>query len=630
MELDQTALYQAVCARDRRFDGWFYVGVTSTGIYCRPVCAVRTPQARNCQFFDTQAAAEKAGFRPCLRCRPELAPGLGVLDVSKRLAHAAASLIDEGFLANTDLAALAERVGVSERHLRRIFLAEFGVTPVEYAQTQRLLLAKRLLTDTSMELSEIAYAAGFGSVRRFNSLFLSRYRLAPGRFRKATDDKGPGTRDSGGNGNARDPSGNIRFELAYRPPYAWDAVLGFLAHRQIEGVESIEHSCYRRVVSFEGPQGVCTGWVEVRNLPGRSAVEVVMSTALSSVVPAVLAGMRRVFDLNCRPDIIDPVLGELAADLPGMRVPGAVDGFEIAVRAVIGQQISVLHARKILARFSEAFGRRLDDDQATDVQAADDKPTDGIAASRRPRLAVVKVAAGARVDGSADAETAISSPVRVAFPTAASFAEAGVERLREVGALTQARAQTLHALAVEVASERLRLAPLEPLEPTINGLLAIKGIGDWTAQYVAMRALSWPNAFPAGDLIIRKQLGVETAAEATEIATQWAPWRGYAIVHLWRHFERAKQALADAKAATLVAKPRRARVKSVSASAEQIQRDASDIATEAKLRKARGTRTSAQAEQVQPDAPDPASTARARRVRGAGSKSSHEQEDTHA
>lgn len=565
MELDRTTLYQALLARDRRFDGWFFVGVTSTGIYCRPVCAVRTPQERNCLFFDSQAAAEKGGFRPCLRCRPELAPGLGVLDVSQRLAHAAAALIDEGFLASADMAALAQRVGVSERHLRRIFLTEFSVTPVEYAQTQRLLLAKRLLTDTRMELGEIAYASGFGSVRRFNSLFLSRYRLAPGRFRKGAAEQqasatgkaggpggsdpvksagspagsgatkraggpegtratarhvgrnGRGHRDDRGDGGHRDdrddakrPSldttSTLRFELAYRPPYAWSAVLGFLDHRQIEGVEEIVASTYRRVLAIDTPTLACTGWIQVADLPARSAVEVVMSASLAAVVPAVLGAVRRVFDLNCRPDIVDPALGELASDLPGMRVPGAVDGFEIAVRAVIGQQISVPHARRILAKFAEALGRRVD--------PADDASAPG--------------------------------GLRVAFPSASSFADAGAARLRDIGGLTQARAQTLHALALEVASGRLRLAPLEPLEATLEGLLAIKGIGDWTAQYVAMRALSWPNAFPAGDLILRRQLGVETAPQASALAAQWAPWRAYATVHLWRHHQRIKQEARDA------------------------------------------------------------------------------------
>ena len=540
MDLDPTLFYQALLARDRRFDGWFFVGVTSTGIYCRPVCAVRTPQERNCRFFEHQSAAEKAGFRPCLRCRPELAPGLGVLDVSQRLAHAAAALIDEGFLATADLAMLAQRVGVSERHLRRIFAAEFGVTPVEYAQTQRLLLAKRLLTDTRMDIGEIAHAAGFGSVRRFNALFLSRYRLAPGRLRKGLAKKTPGRAASApvsvsvstsaavawtraaaaapaGHSNA-DPirtdlaaaevpsvDDTLRFELAYRPPFAWNAVLGFLAFRQIEGVESVEAGVYRRAVRFDGPHALRTGWIAVRDLPQRLAVEVVMSASLATVVPAVLGGVRRMFDLNCRPDIVDAHLGELAADLPGMRVPGAFDGFEIAVRAVIGQQISVPHARKILAKLVDALGTALEPD--------------------------------AGCDG-----------LRCTFPTAEQLASAGPERLREVGGLTQARAQTLHALAVEVASGRLRLAPLEPLEATLEGLLAIRGIGDWTAQYVAMRALSWPNAFPAGDLILRQQLGVETAAQTTAIAAQWAPWRAYATVHLWRHHQKAKLDAAEAVA----------------------------------------------------------------------------------
>ncbi len=364
----------------------------------------------------------------------------------------------------------------SERHLRRIFAAEFGVTPVEYAQTQRLLLAKRLLTDTRMDLGHIAHAAGFGSVRRFNALFQSRYRLAPGRLRKRlvatprAQSPGDGRATEAIRSDAPEPArpldDTLRFELAYRPPFAWQAVLGFLAFRQVAGIESVTASTYRRVVRVDGAQGAHTGWIQVNNLPHRLAVEVVMSASLAADVPAVLSGVRRVFDLNCRPDIVDLHLGELAADLPGMRVPGAIDGFEIAVRAVIGQQISVRHARAVLAKLAAAFGTPLD-------------PAEGL------------------------------DDLRVAFPCANQLAEAGAARLREAGGLTQARAQTLHALAVEVAAQRLRLAPLEPLEATLQGLLAIRGIGDWTAQYVAMRALSWPNAFPAGDLVLRQHLGVK-------------------------------------------------------------------------------------------------------------------------
>ena len=223
MSLDPEVCYKAVSARDRRFDGWFFVGVSSTGVYCRPVCNVRTPRFENCTFYGTAAAAEKAGFRPCLKCRPELAPGAARFDATRELADAAAAMIDEGFLNRADLPALAARIGITERHLRRIFADEFGVSPVEYAQTQRLLLAKRLLTDTALPVTEVALAAGFGSVRRFNGLFKSRYGFAPGRLRQ----------------NARQlaiPDGDLVFQVAYRPPFAWDALLDFLGERAIEGV----------------------------------------------------------------------------------------------------------------------------------------------------------------------------------------------------------------------------------------------------------------------------------------------------------------------------------------------------------------------------------------------------------
>ncbi|HEY2021936.1 Ada metal-binding domain-containing protein, partial [Paraburkholderia sp.] len=344
MNLDPDTCYQTLLSRDRRFDGWFFVGVTSTGIYCRPVCPVRTPKRRNCKFFANTAAAEKAGFRPCLRCRPELAPGNGLLDASARLAQAAAALIEEGFLNTASLAELAARIGITDRHLRRIFDAEYGVSMIDFAQTQRLLLAKRLLTDTRLPVTTVALSAGFGSVRRFNALFLKQYGLNPLRFRKEIDSR---------------PQETLVFSLGYRPPFCWAGVLAFFAHRQMNGVEHIGDDIYSRVIELKRGSQNIVGWMSVAHAPQRYAIDVTVPTSLTPVIAHVLGRVRRMFDLAARPDLIDMHLGDLAAELPGMRVPGSFDGFEVAVRAIVGQQMSVANTRTILSRIADRFGTKI-------------------------------------------------------------------------------------------------------------------------------------------------------------------------------------------------------------------------------------------------------------------------------
>lgn len=478
--LDPHICYTAFVARDRRFDGWFFMGVSSTGIYCRPVCPVRAPLARNCTFFTSAAAAEQAGFRPCLRCRPELAPGHAALDASERLAQAAARLIEEGYLNGRNLQDLAQRVGVTARHLRRLFEAHFGVTPVEFAQTQRLLVAKRLLTETSLPMVEVALVSGFGSVRRFNDVFQTRYGLNPSNLRKA---------------RSVAAAHGLSFELAYRPPFSWSGVLAFLAHRGIAGVEWVEADSYSRALELEHAGVRLTGWVQVRHAPARHALRVEISSALQPAIVQVLGLLRRVFDTGCRPDLIDAHLGALAEGLPGMRVPGAFDGFEIAVRAVVGQQISVLRARQILARIAERYGTPVAQAPETLVQA---------------------------------------------FPRAEVLARLEPAALIATG-LIGIRAEAIIQVAQEVATGRIVLEPLVPLEPTLAALRRIRGIGEWTVQYIAMRALGWPNAFVQGDAVLKKYLGCATTAQLDEQANRWAPWRAYAVVHLWRLSEEAKQ-----------------------------------------------------------------------------------------
>ena len=472
--LDHAGCYDALQARDARFDGRFFVGVSSTGIYCRPVCAVRLPRRENCSFFASAAAAEAGGYRPCLRCRPELAPGFAAIDAPAAIARRAASLIEDGSLADEGLEGLARRVGVTDRHLRRVFAAQFGVSPVQYAQTQRLLLAKRLLTDTTMPVTEVAMASGFSSLRRFNALFSQRYRMAPSRLRaQAPRDRA-------------DPA--MRFELAYRPPFDWDWLLGFLAERVIAGVETVAARSYRRVVGLTVGGHTHAGWLEVRHRAARRTLEVRISPSLGRVIPQVLARVKCLFDTDCRPDEVARVLSTLAADAPGLRVPGAFDGFELAVRAILGQQVSVRAAHTLAGRIARTFG--------------------------------VPVDTG--IDG-----------LVCAFPTAQVLAATSVDEIASLGIIAQ-RARAIIALAHALADGDLRLESGADVERELQALNALAGVGDWTAQYIAMRALGWPDAFPAADLVVMKALGVKTAAQARDAAAAWRPWRAYAVMHLWR------------------------------------------------------------------------------------------------
>lgn len=472
MQLDGPTCYRALRARDARFDGRFFVAVSSTRIYCRPVCAVRPPRRENCRFYPSAAAAESAGYRPCLRCRPELAPGLSSVDARSRLAQAAASLIEDGIAQEGSLEAIAVRLGVTDRHLRRTFQAEFGVTPVAFAQTQRLLLAKRLLTDTAMPVTDVAFASGFGSLRRFNALFRQRYRLQPRQLRREA---------------ARGEADAFRFELGYRPPYDWPALAAFLAARAIPGVESVTGGRYRRTVRVSAGGKAHAGWIEVRPAAKRPALEVVLSTSLSRAIPTVLARVKALMDLACDPAPVAEALGALAAARPGLRVPGAFDGFELAIRAVLGQQVSVAAASTLAGRLAARFGEALE------------TPHAGLG---------------------------------VLFPAAERIAALEVAEVAALG-LPAARARTVLAIAQAVARGGLDLRPGADLDPTLDALGALPGVGEWTAQYIAMRALAWPDAFPQSDLGVLKALGTRDPRHALAAAEAWRPWRSYAVLQLW-------------------------------------------------------------------------------------------------
>ena len=476
MTLDPHTCYRALKARDARFDGRFYVAVSSTRIYCRPVCTVKPPKRENCRFYPSAAAAESGGYRPCLRCRPELAPGNASIDATSRLAQAAASLIEDRALDEEGLDAVAARLGITDRHLRRAFGAEFGVSPVEFAQTQRLLLAKRLLTDTALPVTEVAFASGFGSLRRFNALFKQRYRMQPSRLRKHMHVNGASNSDA------------LNFELSFRPPYDWAAVSGFLSARAVVGVEAVEDGRYRRTarILVDGKQHL--GWIEVSPSPKKPALRVSVAASLAKALPPVLSRVKALMDLACNPAEVALALGALARGHPGLRVPGAFDGFEVAVRAILGQQVSVAAARTVAGRFAAAFGDSV--------------------------------------------ETPFASLTTV-FPDAKRISELPYGRIARLG-MPGARARSVLALARAVAGGELDLMPNADIDATLEKLRALPGVGEWTAQYIAMRALAWPDAFPHTDLGVMKALGEKDPKRVLAAGEAWRPWRAYAVMHLWQ------------------------------------------------------------------------------------------------
>jgi AraC family transcriptional regulator of adaptative response / DNA-3-methyladenine glycosylase II len=474
MTLDAHTCYRALRARDARFDGRFFVAVSSTRIYCRPVCTVKPPKRENCRFYPSAAAAESGGYRPCLRCRPELAPGNASVDATSRLAQAAASMMEDRALDEGGLDSVAARLGITDRHLRRAFSAEFGVSPVEFAQTQRLLLAKRLLTDTAMPVTEVAFASGFGSLRRFNALFKQRYRLQPGQLRRHAPASGA--------------SDVLNFELSYRPPYDWPRVSAFLGARTVAGVEAVEDNCYRRTahVAVDGKQH--RGWIEVAMSQKKPALRVSVSSSLAKALPPVLSRIKALMDLGCHPAEVAQALGPMAKRHPGLRVPGAFDGFEVAVRAILGQQVTVAAARTVAGRFAAAFGDSL--------------------------------------------ATPFPSINRI-FPSAERIADLPYGKIARLG-MPGARARTVIAIARAVADGKIELMPNADIDATLEILRAVPGVGEWTAQYIAMRALAWPDAFPHTDLGVMKALGESGPKRVLAAGEAWRPWRAYAVMHLWQ------------------------------------------------------------------------------------------------
>lgn len=482
MDLDHDACYRAIRTRDVRFDGRLFTGVKTTGIYCRPVCPSRTPKQENVLFYSSAAAAQEAGFRPCLRCRPETAPELAAWRGTSNTVSRALLLIEMGALDENDVEGLATRVGVGERQLRRLFRVHIGASPIAVAQTRRVLLAKQLIHETKLPMAEVALAAGFGSIRRFNETFLGLFGRPPRTLRR-----------SGAAALSSAATGAVTILLRYRPPYDWPAMLSFLAARAIRGIEVVSDEGYMRTIDINGAQGI----VSVRPAE-KNALRVVVRFPRLSALPTIIARLRRVFDLGADPQAIgaqlaeDPALAPLVAMRPGLRVPGAWDGFELAMRAVLGQQITVSAAIGLAGKLVARCGEPL-----------------------------------------ASASVAASGLTHV-FPRPERVAATDLSTL----GMPRSRAVALSSLAAAVVANPRIFAAGRSLEDAIAELRTLSGVGEWTAQYIAMRELREPDAFPAADVGLMRALADPqgrrpNARQLLARAERWRPWRAYAAQHLW-------------------------------------------------------------------------------------------------
>ena len=484
--LDPQTCYRALQARDRRFDGRIFVGVTSTAIYCRPVCPAGTARFENCRFFPSAAAAQEAGFRPCLRCRPETAVELGSWRGTSNTVTRALALIAEGALDGDDayVETLADRLGVGERQLRRLFDQHVGASPLAVAHTRRVLFAKQLIHETRLPMSEVALAAGFGSVRRFNATFQKLFQRPPSALRRA----GEGALRPGYVADA-----GVTVRLRYRPPFDWPAILAFLGSRAINGIERVAEGRYARTFVEQGH----VGSIEVEHLPDRDCLGATIRCSSVATLPAIIARVRRVFDLDADVTAIgahlsrDPLLAPLLAERPGLRAPGGWDGFELGVRAILGQQVTVEAGRRLAGQL----------------------------------VALCAPAMPKRIAGDA--------ALTHGFPTPAQVVAADLSKMK----MTRARQHALLSLAKAVLANPRLFQPLESIEATVAQLRAIHGIGDWTAHYIALRSSREPDAFPATDVALLRSVAKRASrVDANQLLTRaerWRPWRAYAAQHLW-------------------------------------------------------------------------------------------------
>lgn len=474
MLLDAITCSRARHTRDARFDGRFFVGVITTGVYCRPICPVRGPKEQNVRYFATAAAAAEAGLRPCLRCRPEASPGTPAWLGTSGTVSRALRLISESTLEDGGLDTLAARLGVGSRHLRRLFVQHLGASPVTVVQTRRLHFAKRLLNESRLPMYQIAQASGFGSVRRFNACFQKTYGRSPSQLRKL------GARSS------TLPPDEYRFSLRFRPPYCWQSLLDFLAPRATPGVELVADGAYWRSFSLDGE----VGWMRAALDPSANAIDLRIHCLQPRRLFLIVERVRRMFDLAADPEQVtrqlkrDLLLATRIVTKPGIRVPGAWDGFELAIRAILGQQVTVRGATTLAGRLVREFG------------------------------------------------TAMAGPSGLThlFPSPAQLADADVSRI----GLPHARANTIRSLARAVTSGKLSFSGVVDVEEFLAHFRELPGIGDWTAQYVAMRALGEPDAFPASDLGLLRAAGLRNVREMVDRAEAWRPWRAYAAMYLWQ------------------------------------------------------------------------------------------------
>ncbi len=483
--LDPQVCEQARLSRDARFDGLFFTAVTSTGIYCRPVCPAPAPRPRHIRYLPSAAACEAAGFRPCLRCRPELAPGDGAWRHADDVVAQGLARIEDGALTEAPLRSLADDLALSERHLRRLFIDRLGVSPAGVHGTRRLLLAKQLLTETTLPILDVAMAAGFNSVRRFQTTLRDAYGLSPRDIRRSARETAT-------------PDGGLVLRLAYRPPYAFEALLSFLRDRALPGLDVVTADSYARAfIAADGP-----AWFRVSAWDGSGgssahALRLELHGARPALLLPIVSRVRRMFDLDADPAAIaavlrrSPRLRRPLAHTPGIRVPGAWDGMEVAARALLGQQVSVAAARTLATRVLHRHGTPLP-------------------------------------------ETFHAHGFTHVFPSASTLADTDLDGI----GLTRDRARALRAVARGVANGTLPIAPGTPLDTFVTRWTAVPGVGDWTAHYIAMRALSHPEACPAGDLIVRRALGDNgdalTTSAVRHLADAWRPWRAYAVLYLWR------------------------------------------------------------------------------------------------
>jgi len=483
--MQQQDIYErARLSRDARFDGQFFVGVKTTGIYCRPICPAVAPKSKNVTFYPSAAAASEAGFRPCLRCRPECAPGTPAWNGTSTTVKRGLRLIASGALDEGSIEQLADRLGVTSRHLRRLFTQHLGASPLAVAHTQRLHFAKRLIDQTNLPMAHVATAAGYGSVRRFNDTFRRTYGRAPRELRRHSED-------------LFDSNSALAVRLTYSKPFDWMAMLDFFAGRATPGVEQIVDGAYLRTVTVNGQPGV----IECRHDARRESVSLLLHGIETEQIFDVVQRVREVLDLDAPVGEIQSViaadkkLSKLMRRFPGIRVPGAWDGFELTVRAILGQQVSVKAATTLAGRIAARYGQKA-----------------ALPASLTVRADVLDLG--------------------YLFPTPEKLSRA---RLNDMGLVTS-RADTIRRVARAVVRGDIDFDNTQDPQEFCERLMTIRGIGEWTAEYVAMRALKHPDAFPASDLGLIKAMSdaaVISPAKLKQHAESWRPWRSYAALLLW-------------------------------------------------------------------------------------------------